>query len=155
MGAFKLQQMVNMHWQLSFRGSREYKISYFWHKISTFDYFYGGNLVKMGVYNWAKDKNAHFGGLDWKERLKWTRYIYVGEHYSLEMKFYEVTGAERQLRSMQASWKKFLVHLLGTQLPAEFSTQQISLIHVTFVCKDKRIRSILPLNHWMREACTK
>jgi len=56
---------------------------------------------------------------------------------SLEMKFYEVTGAERQLRSMQASWKRFLVHLLGTQLPAEFSTQHISLIHVTFVCKDK------------------
>jgi hypothetical protein len=74
---------------------------------------------------------------------------------SLEMKFYEVTGAERQLRSMQASWKRFLVHLLGTQLPAEFSTQHISLIHVTFVCKDKQIRSILPINHWMREACTK
>ena len=70
MGAFKLQQMVNMHCQLSFRGSREYKISYFGHKISTFDYFYGGNLVIMGLHNRAKDKNAHFGGLEWKERLK-------------------------------------------------------------------------------------
>jgi hypothetical protein len=80
MGAIKLQQMVNMHCQLSFRVSREYKISYFGRKISTFDYFYGGNLVKMGVYNSAKDKKAHFGGLDWKGRLKATRYIYVGEH---------------------------------------------------------------------------
>ena len=70
MGAFKLQQMVNMHCQLSFRGSREYKISHFGHKISTFDYFDGGNLVKMGVHNQAKEKNAHFGGTEWKERLK-------------------------------------------------------------------------------------
>ncbi len=51
MGPFKLQQMVNMHCQLSFIGSREYKNSYFGHKISTIDYFYGGNLVKMGVNN--------------------------------------------------------------------------------------------------------
>ena len=70
MGAFKLQQMVNMHCQLSFRGSREYKILYFGQKISTFDYIYDGNQVKMEVHNRAKEKNAHVGGLDRKERLK-------------------------------------------------------------------------------------
>jgi hypothetical protein len=70
MGAFKLQKMVNIHCQLSLRGQREYKFSYFGHKISIFDYFYGGNMVKMGLHHRAKDKNAHFGGLEWKERLK-------------------------------------------------------------------------------------
>jgi hypothetical protein len=70
MGAFKLQQMANMHCQLSFRGSREYKIVYFGQEISTFDYFYGGNQVKMEVHNRANLKNAHVGGLDRKERLK-------------------------------------------------------------------------------------
>jgi len=70
MGAFKLQQMVNMHCQLSFRGSREHNILYFRQKISTFDYFYGGNQFKMEVHNRAKEKNAHVGGLDRKERLK-------------------------------------------------------------------------------------
>ena len=70
MGAFKLQQMVNMHCQLSFRGSREYKISYFGHKISTFDYFYGGNLGKKWGFITKLRKNAHFGGIEWTERLK-------------------------------------------------------------------------------------
>ncbi|KAH3773993.1 hypothetical protein DPMN_175364 [Dreissena polymorpha] len=63
------------------------------------------------------------------------------------MKFYEVTGEQRQLRINAGFLKEVLVHLLGTQLPAEFSTQHISLIHVTFVCKDKQIRSIIPINH--------
>jgi hypothetical protein len=49
---------------------REHKILYFGQKISTFDYFYGGNQVKMEVHNRAKEKNAHVGGLDRKERLK-------------------------------------------------------------------------------------
>ena len=98
MGAFKLQQMVNMHCQLSFIGSREYKNLYFGHKISTFDYFYGGNLVKMGFHNQAKEKNAHFGGLGWKERLKWTRYIYVGKNYKLSN---EVPCSTRGRKALQ------------------------------------------------------
>jgi hypothetical protein len=49
--------------------SREYKILYFGQEISTFDYFYGGNQVKMEVHNRAKE-NAHVGGLNRKERLK-------------------------------------------------------------------------------------
>jgi hypothetical protein len=54
--------MVKMHCQLSFRGSRQYKFSYFGHKISTLGYFYGGNLVQMGVCNQAKEYNAHLLG---------------------------------------------------------------------------------------------
>ena len=151
--------MVKMHCQLSFRGSRQYKFSYFGHKISTLGYFYGGNLVQMGVCNQAKEYNAHLlgggGDLSWKEKLNWTKNTYVGKHYKLSN---DVPCSNRGRKAVQikaVSWKGFLVLLLGTQLPAEFSTQQISMIHVTFLCKEKRIRTILSLNHWMREACTK
>ena len=77
---------------------REHKILYFGQKISTFDYFYGGNQVKMEVHNRAKEKNAHVGGLDRKERLKWTRYIYVGKHYKLSN---EVPCASRARKGAQ------------------------------------------------------
>ena len=70
MGAFKLQQMVNMHCQLSFIGSKEYKKLYFGHKISTFDYFYGGNLVKMGFHNQAKEKKCPFWGFRLEGKVK-------------------------------------------------------------------------------------
>jgi len=63
--------MVKMHCQLSFRGSRQYKFSYFGHKISTLGYFYGGNLVQMGVCNQAKEYNAHlWGGVKLEGKVK-------------------------------------------------------------------------------------
>jgi hypothetical protein len=70
MGAFKLQQMVNMHCQLSFRGSREYKISYFGHKISTFDYFYGGNLGKKWGFITKRKKKCSFWGYRMDGKVK-------------------------------------------------------------------------------------
>ena len=75
-----------MHCQLSFRGSRQYKFSYFGHKICTLGYFYGGNLVQMGVCNQAKEYNAHLwggGGLTGTENLNLKKNTYVGKHYKL------------------------------------------------------------------------
>ncbi|KAH3781157.1 hypothetical protein DPMN_158982 [Dreissena polymorpha] len=49
---------------------------------------------------------------------------------------------DRKAAQIDAGFLKgFLVLLLGTQLPAEFSAHQTSLIHVTSVCKDKRIKN--------------
>ena len=130
MGAFKLKKMVNIHCQLSLRGWREYKISYFGHKISTFDYFYGGNLVKMGLHNRAKDKNAHFWGLEWKERLKWTRHTHVGKHYKLRN---EVSCCNRGRKAVQIN-ASFLEGVSGTSFGDTASRRILNTTNIIDPC---------------------
>ena len=109
---------------------REHTILYFGQKISTFDYFYGGNQVKMEVHNRAKEKNAHVGGLDRKERLKWTRYIYVGEHYKLRN---EVLWSNRGRKAAQIN-AGFLKEVSSTSSGDTASRRILNTTHIIDPC---------------------
>jgi hypothetical protein len=87
-------------------------------------------MVKMGLHHRAKDKNAHFGGLEWKERLKWTRHTHVGKPYKLRN---EVSCCNRGRKAAQIN-ASFLKGFSGTSSGDTASRRILNTTHIIDPC---------------------